>query len=418
MARKESRRYNSVLMPEYLSRFSCTGQACDDCCCFGWNIFIDEKTYKKYRRVMDPEFKPLIEKAVSKVRSNSSVHNYGKIKLDENGFCPLLSDNKLCRLQQKFGEEYLSAVCSTYPRYTNLVDEVLEGSGTLSCPEIAKLVLLDPEPIVFEQTERWPHRDYLLRSTFRTPLASGGSWQKFFWDLRIFTIKLLQDRHLSIEERLILLTLFYGKVQKLKDSNQIEEINSLLQEFNGMLNDNQMISQVLTSLPTADNLQLRIVKLVIDMRYLLKSSLSRRYMECYQEFIRGIQCMQDAQWEQVVRSYQSAYQDYYKPWLDGHSYVLENYLVNYVFMNLIPCQPGMSLLESYGLLVIHYAYLRTFLVGLAAYHQGLNDELVIKLFQSFSRMWSITILLKHKILDLFHKEGFFETSYLAALIRN
>ena len=44
-----------VLMPQYMAKFRCIGSECEDSCCVGWRVTVDEDTYKKYRRVKDPE---------------------------------------------------------------------------------------------------------------------------------------------------------------------------------------------------------------------------------------------------------------------------------------------------------------------------------------------------------------------------
>ena len=40
-----------VLKPFYYDDFKCIANKCIDSCCIGWQINIDEKTYKKYKKV-------------------------------------------------------------------------------------------------------------------------------------------------------------------------------------------------------------------------------------------------------------------------------------------------------------------------------------------------------------------------------
>ena len=49
-------------------------------------------------------------------------------------------------------------MCSAYPRVMNVVDDVLQRSLDLSCPEAARMVLLDPNPMEFDDDEG-PQRD-------------------------------------------------------------------------------------------------------------------------------------------------------------------------------------------------------------------------------------------------------------------
>ena len=38
----------NMFMPKYMLTFKCIGSECVDTCCAGWDINIDEDTYKKY----------------------------------------------------------------------------------------------------------------------------------------------------------------------------------------------------------------------------------------------------------------------------------------------------------------------------------------------------------------------------------
>ncbi|MGB9860241.1 MAG: flagellin lysine-N-methylase, partial [Moorellaceae bacterium] len=93
-----------TLMPQYMRRFACVGSGCEDTCCIGWRVNIDEETYKKYRRLRHPEISPLFEKAVGRNRSNHSSGNYAKIRLKPDGLCPFLTEDRLCRIQLSLGE--------------------------------------------------------------------------------------------------------------------------------------------------------------------------------------------------------------------------------------------------------------------------------------------------------------------------
>ncbi len=87
--------------------------------------------------------------------TNPSDDNYARIELDGPA-CPFLSEG-WCAIQKKLGEEYLSIMCSAYPRVMNIVDDVLQRSLDLSCPEAARIVLLDPNPMQFDEEEGPPH---------------------------------------------------------------------------------------------------------------------------------------------------------------------------------------------------------------------------------------------------------------------
>lgn len=137
-------RNRPLLTPQYMRRFMCIGSQCEDTCCFGWRVNIDRATYRKYRRVTDPELRQELDSCIKRNRSQPGEQNYARIKMDRGKACPFLNEESLCRIQLRLGEEFLSDICVTYPRVANLVNNVLEKSATMSCPEAARLALLNP----------------------------------------------------------------------------------------------------------------------------------------------------------------------------------------------------------------------------------------------------------------------------------
>jgi lysine-N-methylase len=63
----------------------------------------------------------------------------------------MLESSGRCELHRKYGEAALSTVCSVFPRTALKVGEHLEVSGSLACPELARLTLLSEDGV--EQSE-------------------------------------------------------------------------------------------------------------------------------------------------------------------------------------------------------------------------------------------------------------------------
>ena len=140
-----------MLIPEYVKKFKCIGSECEDTCCKGWRINIDKKTYNIYKKSMNIKLKPLFAKYIKRNHNNKTERHYGKLKMDEKGYCPFLDKNKMCGLYKDIGEENLSEICKIYPRQTSFIDNKLEQSLTLSCPEVVRLVLFNENGICFEE---------------------------------------------------------------------------------------------------------------------------------------------------------------------------------------------------------------------------------------------------------------------------
>ena len=85
----------------------------------------------------------------------------------------------------------------------------------MSCPEAARIALLNPDGIAFEHIEE----DLDTRIKIHSNLDTEGHLflnkaQRYFWDIRIFSLTLLQNRQYSLGERLIILGIVY-KIEEL-----------------------------------------------------------------------------------------------------------------------------------------------------------------------------------------------------------
>lgn len=405
-----------TLMPQYMRRFACVGGECEDTCCIGWRVNIDQETYKKYRRVRHPELSPLFEKAVNRNRSNPSPGNYAKIRLRTDGACPFLTEERLCRIQLSLGEEYLSDTCYTYPRTYNEVNGVIEKSATLSCPEAARLALLNPAVMEFDRLEEPLARPGTVKAVLHTGAPRWASQpQRYFWDLRVFAVDILQNRTCSLEDRLILLGMFCRKLKEYVDSGRVKEVPALIDTYNRAVADGA-IRESLASIPAQSTIQMKLLKELADQRFpfVVKSA---RYLQCFAECLHGLQYTQEAKVEEIGERYAGAYADYYRPFMDEHGYILEHYLVNHVFKNLFPFDRK-TVFDAYIMLVVHYALIKLILIGMSAYHQGLTPELVVKLIQSFSKTVEHNTTYLDRVLELLHANGYDTMAWTAVMVRN
>jgi lysine-N-methylase len=407
----------TLLVPQYMSNFTCIGSSCEDSCCVGWRVAIDEVTYRKYKRVTDSEFFPLFEKKVNRVRSNSNPYNFAKIKMEKNGGCPFLSEEKLCKIQLKLGEEYLSQTCSTYPRILNQVNGILEKACTMSCPEAARLALLNPNRMEFDEVEEMVDNHSVISKNIKTNNNSNvNNVEKYFWELRIFTIQVLQNRSYALWERLILLGMFYKKIEECIESNQVDNIPQQIAAYTQVINQGSL-REGLANIPTQYDIQMMLTKELTDKRF--KQDINnQRFMDCYNQMMQGIQFTTEGKIEEVMEHYSASYHVFYQPFINEHEYILENYLVNYVYKNLFPFSGYQLFFDDYVMMVVHYAMIKLHLIGMAGFHKGLNTDLVIKLIQSFSKSVEHSSLFLRGIFNLLKENGYTTMPYMAILIKN
>lgn len=163
---------------------------------------------------------------------------------------------------------------------------------------------------------------------------------------------------------------------------------------------------------------MKLLKELADERF-FQGINSPRYFECFKEFLQGIEYNKDSTEEEIGERYIQAYEEYYRPYMEEREYILENYLVNHVFKNLFPLgEKSRTIFTEYVMLIIHYALIKMHLIGMAAFHQGLQDELVLKLIQSFAKTVEHNTVYLRQIRELLQKSDLTTMAYMAILIRN
>ena len=186
-----------IFRPTYVAAFKCDGKACEARCCRDWRIVVDEETRQKYLRLPAAAR----EKFFKHVDESAQV-----LKLKRSGVCPFLNENFLCKLQLELGEDFLTAICQSFPRVTyKLDDEIFLQAMTLTCPVAAIEILLRGEPIELEIADKLNARQVF---DFTDKLSLPA--EKFLLQQQA-AIKILQRRELSLNLRLKNLCEFFGE---------------------------------------------------------------------------------------------------------------------------------------------------------------------------------------------------------------
>ncbi len=411
-----SERKRKLLIPSYLKDFMCIGPACEDTCCGGWRVEVDYETYVKYNKITDNELKPVLDKCVKRNRTAKVKDSYAKILMDSHGRCPLLSSEGLCRIQQKKGEEYLSKVCLTYPRNSNCINGVIEKSLTLSCPEAARKVLLNPEGIEFDETEEaFDIRNIIKSNINAKDKANSKKPAKYLWELRIFSISVLQNRRYKLWERLIILGMFCQKAQEYVDGGRLDDIPALIASYTSIIEDGSL-AESLSAIPAQYTIQMELMKEIADNRFVMDVS-NKNYLNYYGQFLNGIQYLENSTVEEIGERYKAAFENYYSPFMEKHEYILENFLVNYVFKNLFPINQS-SLYDSFIMLTLHYALIKLQLIGIAGFRKGLDLDTVVAVIQGFSRTVEHNTVYFKAVSQLLKDNNYTAMAYMSIIIKN
>ena len=353
--------------PEYVSKFQCNGQACDAHCCKRWQIDIDKKTYKKYSHLKP---KSAAQEITSHLQENEQLNCY-TVKLDNRGFCPMLTEDNWCKIQRTYGEEYLSNTCVTYPRITHQLGDFYERALTLTCPEVAITLLLTDEPITFEQTEvsKKVH-DNLERIVIQSPPPwIGEGLLQYIPVIQTAAISILQERSLILDQRLIVLGFFLDKLDELLVNGKANEISNLAAFYMSEKFLSETAPQLVQGIKFNSAEHMRIIMGAFETLYGKNSEDANAENPYYiDSLVNTLEMIPDETGQiplsKLVEKYKS-YSEFRQKFLETYSMVFENYLVNEFFINLYPWKFSGSILHNYGIFLITYKMLEMITLSLA-----------------------------------------------------
>lgn len=186
--------------PDYYKEFKCLAGECLDTCCAGWQIVIDDASIEKYKNISDDH--PFKTKLFASVDWEEEVFNQ-----DKCGRCAFLNKENLCDMYIGLGEESLCHTCSTYPRHIEEFEGLREVTLSLSCPEVARILMEKTAKTTFYMEETSEEEDYEEYEDF-DDLVFG-----ILQDIRTDMIGIMQDRTISLKDRT-------GVIWKLSDELQ------------------------------------------------------------------------------------------------------------------------------------------------------------------------------------------------------
>lgn len=120
--------------PDYYKKFRCIADRCEDSCCAGWQIVVDDASAEKYQSVPG-EIGETLRSAMMLDEEGDRVFRL------KNDNCPFWEESGLCAIHRQIGEEYLCRTCQQFPRAVQDYGTFVEHDLSLSCPEAARLIL-------------------------------------------------------------------------------------------------------------------------------------------------------------------------------------------------------------------------------------------------------------------------------------
>lgn len=200
-------------IPEYYGQFSCIADACEDTCCAGWAIVIDDRSMKKYMK-MKGGFGNRLRNSINV--KEGTFEQYGQKR------CAFLNDQNLCDIYAEAGKEMLCRTCRRYPRHIEEYENLREISLSLSCPEAARIILGKKEPVRFVTVEKEGEEEY-------------GDFDYFLFsalmDTRQALFEILQNRKFPVSFRLSMALALCHDIQRKISSEALFSVPDVLYRY-------------------------------------------------------------------------------------------------------------------------------------------------------------------------------------------
>ena len=229
-----------VRVPNYFNEFKCIASECEDTCCAGWEIVIDDETYKRYENV-EGEFGEILRSKI--VKSDGE-----NIFLLNNGNCSFLNEKKMCEIYINLGEDHLCYTCQQFPRYTEEFLDLKEVGLSLSCPEAARIILRRAENTTFNLSES-ENRQCLNLKNSEDIESNNSEVDSFteeeeyldegideevlseFLECRNIVFNIIERNDLDLGTKAALALEFVKEVQNKIDLGDMDEIPELMEEY-------------------------------------------------------------------------------------------------------------------------------------------------------------------------------------------
>lgn len=200
-----------IRVPKYLNKFKCIADKCEDTCCAGWEIVIDEETYDYYENLSGSFGERLRSEIVNDGEDNIFVLR--------NGNCAFLNENKLCDIYNELGEDSLCYTCKKYPRYMEEFGNLREIGISLSCPAAARIILGDSNKVEFELSEN--------NEIITSYNDIDGMLFIELMQCRNIIFNILQNRNIDLNKRSAIILNFAKEVQDKIDEDDLTSLKAI-----------------------------------------------------------------------------------------------------------------------------------------------------------------------------------------------
>lgn len=380
-----------ITYPDYYKKFSCVADQCVDTCCAGWSIVIDEGTLKKYRAVKGKFGKRLRRK----------IHWRDKTFCQREGRCAFLNEKNLCDIYTNLGEKGFCDTCRRYPRHIEEFENVREISLSLSCPEVAKIILGCDKRVEFITTEQEGREETYEDFNFFL-------FDKLMYS-RSFILDLLQNREHSIEHRMGIALGFTHDLQRRIRNQEIFQIDELVEKYKKP----EAIKVIETKLKGYQNKTKKKIILIDEMMVALNrlEVLNQEFPKMVCEARRSLYEQGDAWYEATLKTFQKE--------VTSYPVILEQLMVYFVFTYFCGAVYDENAYTKMKMAVLSTIFLKEWM--LASWIQNENQlslSQIVKISYSYSRELEHSDLNLNAMEKMLRKDELFSMENLLTVLMN
>lgn len=362
--------------PMYYKNFKCIANKCKDNCCIGWEIDIDDDTYKKYMDTKGDFGKKLKDNIYN-------IDNLHCFKLDKNERCMFLNKNNLCEIILNMGEENLCEICQKHPRYINRHNGLKEYGLGLACEEACRIILTEEQPIFMVNSDTNQKYD-------TNPFTETDLYMAYIFEVRKVILSILQNRNYSINKRLIAVIKFCTYVKEecfseKTDSQLFSESKHLIKISDNLLNN---YTEKVDKTFSFKNTIIEIVNSYLQNEFLCESWKSQ-----LEEILIYIKITNENELE-----------DNYKNFINSNynNIHFENFLVYLTLRYFLECYYNDSILEKIQFMFSAYTIINIILQHKFYIHKNYEINDIIETAHNFSKEIEYSDINIEKLENCFH----------------
>ena len=335
---------HDFLVPDYFKHFSCKMGACRAACCQGWPITITMKNYFTLLGLeCGPDLRGRLDRSMYLV-DRPTEDEYARFSMRYDGECALRLPDGRCSLHAELGPEILSDVCDLYPRGIRTTPGY-EWSCAASCEAVLELLIRQKEPITFT------HESHTLRMPRKEKRLAYFETLGRETDIRLWFIRIMQDRSRSIPQRLGCLGDAIHRIDEVLQEKNASKLEELLNTETAET-ENALFAQVPDTAQLTHALE--VVEQLVELLDGRSDSLRERGEAVLAYF-------KDA--DHLLARYETA-KTHFETAFPAWEIFCEHCLVNHMFFSQFPFQDRPEkLTEEFLALCAVYVLLRFLMVG-------------------------------------------------------